>query len=106
MTMAGEFTSEMPSQKASSLTMRLWLSWQMVGNSRRAGYGDDPPEYRRYSAPHKALPVVPGVANQALVAARRFLSETAQAKLDEKFYEELPPEKRTRARGDLERQTD
>jgi hypothetical protein len=37
------------------------------------------PEYRRCSAPHKALPVVPGVANKALVAARRFLSETAQA---------------------------
>jgi short-subunit dehydrogenase len=48
--------------------------------------------------------VVPGVANKALVAARRFLSETAQAKLNEKFYEELPPEKQTRQRGDLERQ--
>jgi hypothetical protein len=42
---------------------------------------------------------VPGVPNKALVAARRFLSETAQAKLNEKFYEEVPPEKRTRARG-------
>ncbi len=46
--------------------------------------------------------VVPGVANKTLVAARRFLSETAQAKLNAKFYEELPPEKQTRKRGDLE----
>jgi uncharacterized protein len=50
--------------------------------------------------------VVPGVANKALVAARRFLSETAQAKLNEKFYEEVPAGKQTRARGDLERQAD
>jgi short-subunit dehydrogenase len=50
--------------------------------------------------------VVPGVANKALVAARRLLSETAQAKLNEKFYEEVPPEKQTRERGDLERQAD
>jgi uncharacterized protein len=46
--------------------------------------------------------VVPGVANKTLVAARRVLSETAQAKLNEKFYEEFPPEKQTRKRGDLE----
>ena len=38
--------------------------------------------------------VVPGVANKTLVAARRFLSETTQAKLNEKFYEEVPPESR------------
>jgi uncharacterized protein len=50
--------------------------------------------------------VVPGVANKALVAARRFLSETAQAKLNEKFYQEVPPEKQTRERGDLETQAD
>jgi uncharacterized protein len=46
--------------------------------------------------------VVPGVANKTLVAARRVLSEAAQAKLNEKFYEEFPPEKQTRKRGDLE----
>jgi len=49
---------------------------------------------------------VPGVANKTLVAARRFLSETAQAELNEKSYEELPPEKQTRKGGDLESQAD
>ena len=49
---------------------------------------------------------MPGVANKTLVAARRFLYATAQAELNEKFYEELPPEKQTRKRGDLESQAD
>jgi short-subunit dehydrogenase len=46
--------------------------------------------------------VVPGAVNKALVAARRVLSETAQAKLNEKMYEEVPPEDRKRKRGDIE----
>jgi short-subunit dehydrogenase len=48
--------------------------------------------------------VVPGGMNKALVAGRRLLSESAQAKLNEKFYEEVPPEKRKRERGDVERE--
>ncbi|HEY5778966.1 MAG TPA: SDR family oxidoreductase [Terrimicrobiaceae bacterium] len=48
--------------------------------------------------------VVPGGMNKALVAARRVLSEAAQAKLSEKFYEEVPPENRKRERGDVERE--
>jgi uncharacterized protein len=40
--------------------------------------------------------VVPGIANKTLAAARRFLSETAQAKLNKKFYEEVPPGTQTR----------
>ena len=56
-----------------------------------------------YAATMKGeLLVIPGVANKTLVAARRVLSETAQAKLNEKFYEDFPPEKQTRQRGDLE----
>jgi short-subunit dehydrogenase len=50
----------------------------------------------------KELFVVPGGMNKALVAARRILSEGAQAKLNQKFYEEVPPEKRDRERADLE----
>jgi short-subunit dehydrogenase len=46
--------------------------------------------------------VVPGGMNKALVASRRVLSERAQAKLNEKFYQEVPPEERTRDRGDVE----
>jgi short-subunit dehydrogenase len=46
--------------------------------------------------------VIPGAANKALVAGRRILTEHAQAKLNEKFYEEVPPEDRTRSRGDVE----
>lgn len=56
-----------------------------------------------YAATMKGeLLVIPGVANKTLVAARRVLSETAQAKLNEKFYEDFPPEKQIRKRGDLE----
>lgn len=50
----------------------------------------------------RELLVVPGAANKALVAARRVLSEHVQAKLNEKMYEEVPVEKRTRRRGDKE----
>lgn len=46
--------------------------------------------------------VVPGGMNKALVAARRILSEGAQAKLNEKFYEEIPAEDQKRSRGDIE----
>jgi uncharacterized protein len=48
--------------------------------------------------------VVPGGMNKALVAGRRILSEKAQAKLNEKQYEKVPPEKQKRERGDEERQ--
>jgi uncharacterized protein len=46
--------------------------------------------------------VVPGAANKALVFARRFLPEMAQARMHEKLYEELPVDKRGRTRGDVE----
>lgn len=46
--------------------------------------------------------IVPGMMNKALVAARRVLSESAQASVNEKFYEEVPPGERTRKRGDIE----
>lgn len=46
--------------------------------------------------------VVPGAMNKALVAARRILSESAQASVNEKFYEELPPDQWKRKRGDVE----
>jgi short-subunit dehydrogenase len=50
----------------------------------------------------RQLFVVPGGMNKALVAARRVLSESAQAKMNQKFYEEVPPEQCTRRRGDIE----
>jgi hypothetical protein len=46
--------------------------------------------------------VVPGGMNKALVAARRVLSEGAQAKMNQKFYEEVPVNERKRRRGDVE----
>jgi short-subunit dehydrogenase len=46
--------------------------------------------------------VVPGGMNKTLVAARRLLSEGAQAKLNQKFYEEVPVKDQTRRRGDVE----
>lgn len=49
------------------------------------------------------LIVIPGAMNKVLAGARRVLSEHAQAKVNEQFYEEVPPEGRKRERGDKER---
>ncbi len=46
--------------------------------------------------------VVPGAMNKMLVAARRLLSDGAQASISEKFYEKVPPKDRLRHRGDFE----
>jgi uncharacterized protein len=46
--------------------------------------------------------VVPGAANKAMVFSRRFLPKVAQAKLNEKLYEDVEPEDRKRERGDKE----
>jgi len=51
----------------------------------------------------RELLVIPGAMNKVLVGARRVLTEHAQAKANEKMYEEVPPEDRTRARGDMEK---
>jgi short-subunit dehydrogenase len=48
--------------------------------------------------------IVPGGMNKALVAARRILSEGAQAKINQKFYEEVPSQDRKRERGDIEKE--
>jgi short-subunit dehydrogenase len=46
--------------------------------------------------------VVPGAMNKAVVAARRILSEGAQASLNQAFYKRVPSEDRKRQRGDFE----
>ena len=46
--------------------------------------------------------IVPGGMNKFLVGARRILSGHAQSHMNEKFYEELPPEDRKYDRGDME----
>jgi len=46
--------------------------------------------------------VVPGGMNKALVAARRLLSEGAQASLNQAFYKRVPAEDQKRERGDFE----
>lgn len=48
--------------------------------------------------------IVPGGMNKALVAARRILSEGAQARVNQSFYEEVPPEDQKRERGDIEKE--
>jgi len=48
--------------------------------------------------------LVPGAANKALVFARRVLPESGEAKINEKLYQEVPPEDRKRQRGDVENQ--
>jgi short-subunit dehydrogenase len=46
--------------------------------------------------------IIPGGMNKVLVGARRVLSSDAQAHMNKKFYEELPPEDRKYDRGDME----
>ena len=46
--------------------------------------------------------IVPGGMNKVLVGARRILSGHAQSHMNEKFYEELPPEDQKYERGDME----
>jgi len=46
--------------------------------------------------------IVPGMANKALVFGRRILPESAQARMNEKMYEEVNPQDRKRERGDIE----
>jgi short-subunit dehydrogenase len=46
--------------------------------------------------------IVPGSMNKAMVAARRVLPVATQARMNQKFYEELPPEQQKRQRGDRE----
>jgi short-subunit dehydrogenase len=47
--------------------------------------------------------VVAGGSNKALVFARRFMTEGAQAKMNKKFYERAKPAQQKRRRGDFER---
>jgi short-subunit dehydrogenase len=46
--------------------------------------------------------VVPGIANKAMVFARRFLPESVQAKRNAMLTDDAPPEKQKRDRGDME----
>lgn len=48
------------------------------------------------------LIVVPGGMNKVLVAARRVLTESAQARINQKSYQEVTMVERTRERGDVE----
>jgi short-subunit dehydrogenase len=46
--------------------------------------------------------IVPGGMNKAMVLGGRMLSESAQAKMNEKMYENVAPEDHKRERGDVE----
>ena len=46
--------------------------------------------------------IIPGVANKAIVFGRRILPEAAQARMNEKMYEEVEPGDQKRDRGDIE----
>lgn len=50
--------------------------------------------------------VVAGGANKAMVFARRFMTEGAQAKMNKKFYEPAKPGQHKRNRGDIERKAE
>lgn len=46
--------------------------------------------------------IIPGLANKAMVFSRRFLPESAQAKMNELLTSNAPPESQKRQRGDVE----
>jgi short-subunit dehydrogenase len=46
--------------------------------------------------------IIPGMMNKAMIFTRRVLTESAQAHKNKALYEEVPPEKRTRVRGEKE----
>lgn len=46
--------------------------------------------------------IVPGAMNKAMVVGRRMMPIAAQARMNEKMYEEVPPGERKRERGDIE----
>jgi short-subunit dehydrogenase len=48
---------------------------------------------------------VPGALNKMLVSSRRILTEHAQSKLNQRFYEDAPPENRKHHRGDYEQKS-
>lgn len=48
--------------------------------------------------------VIPGAANKAMVATRRILPVTTQAKMNEKMNSNVPPEKATHKRGEKEQE--
>lgn len=50
--------------------------------------------------------VVAGGANKAMVFARRFMTEGAQAKMNKKLYESAKPSQQKRSRGDIERKAE
>lgn len=48
--------------------------------------------------------IVPGGINKAMTFARRFTGESVQAKMNEKQYEKVPPEKQKREPGEVARE--
>lgn len=57
-----------------------------------------------YESMKRGDPVcVPGAANKAMVAARRFMTIPSTARINKKLYEDVPRSKRQRRRGDVER---
>ena len=46
--------------------------------------------------------IVPGAANKALVFTRRLMPQAAQAKKNQQLYQNVPPTRRKRLRGDVE----
>ncbi len=45
--------------------------------------------------------IIPGAANKAMIFSRRFMTENAQAEMNEKMYEEVAPEDHRREPGEI-----
>jgi short-subunit dehydrogenase len=45
--------------------------------------------------------IIPGAANKAMIFSRRFMTEGAQAKMNEKMYEDVAPEDHKREPGEI-----
>lgn len=48
--------------------------------------------------------IVPGAMNKTMIASRRLMPKSTQAKMNEKMYDETNPADRKRERGDKEQE--
>jgi short-subunit dehydrogenase len=81
--------------KADMLQTRAFQEAQLMSPQEVAKAG-----YKALMAGDRVI--VPGALNKAFVFARRFLPESAQAKLQEALITDVPRKKQKRARGDRE----
>ena len=82
--------------KAQMIETRAFQKWNVMAPQEVAKAGYE-------GLMNRELFVVPGGVNKAMVAARRVLSESVQAKFNKMLYEPVPAAEQKRHRGDFEK---